>query len=711
MALLTTTVTESGIAVIAIDVPGEPVNSLSLSHSTELATTLDRLAADAAVRAIVLRSGKPDTFIAGADINQFVAFTSAADAEGASRQGHAFLERIEGFPKPIVVAIHGACLGLGLELSLCCAYRVASDHPKTLLGLPEVQLGLLPGAGGCFRLPRLIGARAALDIILAGKSERAAKAFKLGLVDELVPESILLATAVAAADRLARDGKPRRKPAAGLEAALLDRTALGRRLVYRTARAQVQKKTGGHYPAPLRALEVVRIGLEQGKDAGLTAEARGFGELAVTPVSRQLVQIFFATNAMKKDDGVAGGSAAPWEIQRLGVVGSGFMGAGIAGTAITTAKCEVRLKDAELSRVGNGIKAARDLVRGQVTRRKITRFEGERLADLVSGGTSVAGFERTDLVIEAVFEDLTVKRRVLAECEAVLGPKALFASNTSTIPIARIAEGAKRPENVLGMHFFSPVDRMPLLEVIATPDTSPDAIATAVRFGRRLGKTVIVVADRPGFWVNRILAPYFVEAGHLVVEGVPIEVIDRTMVKFGMPVGPIALLDEVGIDVAAKGGAVMREAFGDRLTPAPAIAKLVEVTRLGRKVGTGFYLYHDGHKTDPDPRVYQLLGIKPLANTDTAEVEKRLIYPLLNEAARAAAEGVIRSPRDGDIGAIFGIGFPPFLGGPLRLIDSLGAAVVVATLEALAGAHGPRFAPCEALVEMARTGGTFYPTG
>ena len=708
MALLTVRVTEQGIAVVSIDVPGEPVNSLSLIHSQELASTLERLKADAAVRAIVLRSGKPDSFIAGADINQFVAFRSAADAEATSQGGHAFLEQVEAFPKPIVVAIHGACLGLGLELSLCCAYRVASDHPKTQLGLPEVQLGILPGAGGCFRLARLIGARAALDIILAGKSERATKAFKLGLVDELVPESILIETAVKAADRLAREGMPRRKPAAGVQAAVLDRTALGRRLVYRTARGQVLRKTGGHYPAPLRALEVVKIGLERGKAAGLAAEAREFGELSVTPVSRRLVEIFFATTAMKKDDGVEPGTATPREITRLGVVGSGFMGAGIAGTAVTTAKVEARLKDADPSRVGKGIRAALDIVQGQLTRKKITRFEFDRLAALVSGGTDFAGFERADLVIEAVFEDLALKQKVLAEFEAVLAPTSLFASNTSTIPIAQIAERAKRPENVLGMHFFSPVDRMPLLEIIPTAQTSPDAVATAVRFGRKLGKTVIVVADRPGFWVNRILAPYFVEAGHLVVEGVPIEVIDRTMVKFGMPVGPIALLDEVGIDVAAKGGVVMREAFGDRLAPAAAIEKMVEAKRLGRKAGSGFYLYHDGHKTDPDPQVYRLLGITPLATADPGQVEKRLVYPLLNEAARAAAEGVIRSPRDGDIGAIFGIGFPPFLGGPLRLIDSLGAAAVVATLEGLARAHGPRFEPGDALVEMARQGGTFY---
>ena len=708
MPILSWSVTPSGIGIVTLDVPGEPVNTFSHAHSGELWGCLETLGADSAVRAVVLRSGKKDSFIAGADINQFVAFTSAADAEASSRAGHAFIDRVEAFPKPIVVAIHGTCLGLGLELSLACAYRVASDHPKTQLGLPEIQLGILPGAGGCYRLPRRIGARAALDIILAGKSERAAKALKLGLVDEVVPESILVATAVAAAERLA-GGERQRPPSRGILAALLDGNPLGRRLVYRAARAQVMKRTQGNYPAPLAAIDVIRTGLESGKAAGLAAEARAFGALAVTPESRALVGIFFATTALKKDDGVEPGSAHPREVAHLGVVGSGFMGAGIAGTAITTAKVDVRMKDADLARVAKGLRAATDVPQGQLTRRRISKFEFERLAALVSGGADYRGFGRCDLVVEAVFEDLAVKRAVLAELEAVLAPDAIFASNTSTIPIARIAEGARHPERVLGMHFFSPVDRMPLLEVIPTTQTNPDAIATAVRFGRRLGKTVIVVADRPGFWVNRILAPYFVEAGHLVLEGIPIDVIDRAMMKYGFPVGPIALLDEVGVDVAATGGVGMREAFGDRLAPAATIDRMVAAGRLGRKAGSGFYLYHQGHKTDPDPKVYELFGVKPLAGADPAAVTRRLVFPLLNEAARAFGEGVVRSARDGDIGAIFGIGFPPFRGGPLRTIDTLGAAAVVAALEELVRLHGERFAPCDALRARAQTGERYYP--
>jgi 3-hydroxyacyl-CoA dehydrogenase/enoyl-CoA hydratase/3-hydroxybutyryl-CoA epimerase len=687
-----------GIAFVVIDVTGEPVNTFGAAASDAFGRLLDQIAADSGIRAVVIKSGKPDSFMAGADIKQFTEIATAADGEALSRAAHALLDRVDRFPKPIVAAIHGACLGLGLELSLACDYRVASDDRKTVLGLPEIQLGILPGAGGTVRLPRQIGARAALDLILAGKSERADKAFRLGLVEELVPVSILDRVAVAAAARLARGERPVSERKRGIAKTLLDHTPVGRLLVYRGAKAAVLKKTGGHYPAPLTALEVIRTGLEHGPEAGYRAEAKAFGDLAVTPVSRELVRIFFATNALKKDDGGTNGRGVARPVNRLGIVGSGFMGSGIAGTAVTTAKVEVRLKDAELGRLGKGIRAALDIVQGQLTRRRITRPEYERLAGLISGAVDWRGFERVDLTIEAVFEDLAVKQAVVGELESVVRPDAIIASNTSTIPIARIAERASRPERIIGMHFFSPVDRMPLLEVIPTDRTDADTIVTAVQFGRRLGKTVIVVADRPGFWVNRILAPYFVEAGRLLTEGVPVDVIDRAMTEFGFPVGPVALLDEVGIDVAAHAAVVMREAFGDRMAPAESIGAMVAAGRIGRKAGRGFYLYHDGHKTDPDPAAYEVMGVKPLADVDREMVQRRLVYALLNEAARARGEAVVRSNRDGDIGAIFGIGFPPFRGGPLRMIENLGPAAVADTLADLATRFGPRFTPADVLL-------------
>jgi 3-hydroxyacyl-CoA dehydrogenase/enoyl-CoA hydratase/3-hydroxybutyryl-CoA epimerase len=694
---------QDGIAVLSLDVPDRPVNVISRAVKDELNAALERLAAERDVQAVALFSGKPDGFIAGADIEDFLKLSSAAEAERLSAEGQEMLNRLAAFPKPVVVGIHGACLGGGLELALACTYRVATDHRKTQLGLPEVQLGILPGAGGCQRLPRLIGARAALDIILAGKVERAQKAFKLGIVDELVPLPILRDIALAAAKRLAGGWRPRRKRPGGFVGWLLDGNPLGRRLVFRMARRQVQRVTGGNYPAPPSALEAVEYGLRHGLAEGLQREAQLFGRLAVTDVSRKLVQIFFATNELKKDGGVAD------EVKRLGVVGAGFMGAGIAGTAVAQVNVDVRMKDADLPRVAKGLLAARQILDDRLRRRSITKFEHIRLIALVSGGDSYAGFGRADLVIEAVFEDLQVKQQVLREVEAATPEHAVFASNTSTIPITRIAEAAQRPERVIGMHFFSPVARMPLLEVIPGARTAPETVRTAAAFGRRMGKTVIVAKDTPGFWINRILAPYMNEAGNLLLAGVAIEEIDRLMVQWGFPVGPITLLDEVGLDVAQKASGVLHDAFGDRLVPAPAFALLVKDGRLGRKTGRGFYKYANGKKRGVDPAAYALVGVHPNGGIRPAEILQRLVLTMLNEAARAVGEGVVRSPRDGDIGAIFGFGFPPFRGGPLRHIDDLGAARVTADLERLADRYGERFAPCDVLQDQARRHGKFYP--
>jgi len=704
------TVTRHGsTAVLTLDLPGEPVNKLSAALMAEFEGAMAGLRSDPAVKAVVIISGKADTFIAGADIEEFVRLSTSEEFTRLARDGQEMLQRVDDFPKPVVCAIHGACVGGGLELALACDWRIATDHPKTQLGLPEVQLGLLPAVGGCQRLPRLIGVSAALGIILPGRSETGLKALKLGLVDELVPRSILLETALKAAERLAGARPPTRHPRTGLMGVLLDRNPVGRRFVYWKARRDTLKKTGGHYPAPLAALEAVRTGLERGKQRGYRVEHQKFGELAVTDVSRKLVGIFFATAALKKDDGLPPGTTAKARpIERLGVIGSGFMGAGIAGTAVGNANIPVRVKDTELSRVGKGLKAATDVLAGRLKRRRITRFEFEREAALLSGGTDFSGFQQADLVIEAVFEDLETKRKVLAETESATRPDAIFATNTSTIPISDIASRASRPGQVLGMHFFSPVDRMPLLEVIPTERTSPETIASAVHFGRKLGKTVIVVRDHPGFWVNRILTPYLNEAGYLFSEGLPMEVIDQVMTRFGFPVGPITLLDEVGLDVGAKAGKVMHQAFGERLAPSELLERLLADGRMGRKNGRGFYLYQKGRKAGPDETVYDLLRIRPRRPPTTEPVERRLVYAMLNEAAMAAGEGVVRSARDGDMGAIFGIGYPPFRGGPLRYPDDFGPANVVGPLRGLEQEFGARFAPADTLVRMAERGERFY---
>lgn len=704
------TTRRGGVAIVTFDLPGESVNKITQAVGWEIDDLIERLVHDETVTAIVLISGKPDVFIAGADIEEF---TRAGTAEEMSRLSHdaqVLMRQISARTKPIVIAIHGACLGGGLELALSCHYRVASTHPKTLLGLPEIQLGLLPGASGTNTLPRRIGVRAALDLILTGKSVDARKALKLGLIDEAVPPAILLDVAVAAAERLAQGWKPKRA-GRGLVAFLLDQTPLGRLIVFRKATRQVEEKTGQHYPAPYRVLDVMQTSMSEGIVRGLEEESIAFGELAMTDVSRRLIEIFFATTALKKDDGVPAGVGTPRPVTRLGVVGSGFMGAGIAGTAAMKAGVQVRMKDADLARVATGVRNAERIIESQLTRRKITRFEFARQRALLTGTGDWSGFRAVDLVIEAVFEELGTKRQVLEDVERVVSPEAVIASNTSTIPIADIAREARHPERVVGMHFFSPVDRMPLLEVIPHEESSVNAVVTAVQFGRRMGKTVIVVADSPGFWVNRILGPYINEAGFLIDEGVPIEVIDRVMTEWGFPVGPLALLDEVGFDVGEKAGMVLHAAFGARLAPARALAALRADGRLGRKNGRGFYTYQDGKKGGPDAGIARLLGTRPPQEIDEARIRDRLVFAMLNEAAMAMSEGVVRIPRDGDIGAIFGIGYPPFRGGPLRTLDAFSAEEAVLVLERLAQSHGARFTPAPVLQEMARTGSRWYPAG
>ncbi len=702
-----TAAVEDGVAVLTLDLPGESVNKFSRAVKAEFVSVFDALRDDPAVRAVVIVSGKKDMFVAGADIEEFVALRTTEEATRLSRDGQQMLDRVAAFAKPVVAAVHGTCLGGGLELVLACHYRVATDHPKTTFGAPEVQLGIIPGAGGCNRLPRLVGLRGALDMILTGKNVRAGKAFKMGLVDELVAPPILRQVAVAAAKRLAAGRAKRRKPGNWF----FDRSMVGQALVLKRARTMTLKQTGGHYPAPLAALDAIRFSLANGLEQGLPYEAALFGRMATTDVSRRLVEVFFATTALKKDPGVAAPAPKPQAVERLGILGAGFMGSGIAAVAVGQAGAQVRLKDADLPRVGAGLRAIAGIVDERVRRRSITRREGARQLALVSGGADYTGFHAADLVIEAVFEDLEVKRQVLREVEAVARPGCIFASNTSTIPITRIAEASLRPETVVGMHFFSPVHRMPLLEVIVGEHTAPETTVTAVAFGRKMGKTVIVVRDQPGFFVNRILAPYINEASHLLAEGMAVEVVDRAMTGWGFPVGPITLLDEVGLDVAAKAGGVMHRAFGERLAQALDLGALVADKRLGRKSGRGFFVYRNGKKAGVDPTAYRVLGLTPgEAPADEGAVAERLAFAMLNEAARALEDGVVRQPRDGDIGALFGIGFPAFRGGPFRTLDVLGARAAVDTLRRLASVHGDRFLPAASLVEQADHGGRYYPS-
>ena len=703
ISAFTLTVRPDFVAVVTINVPDEKMNTLKAEFGTQVRAILKQIRDNKSLRGVVFISGKPDNFIAGADINMIDRCQSAKEAEDLARQGQQVMAEIHGLSIPAIAAIHGPCLGGGLELALACHRRVCTDSPKTVLGLPEVQLGLLPGSGGTQRLPRLVGVSTALEMILTGKQLRPRQALKAGLVDEVVPASILLE----AAATLATQGRPVSRHLPVRERVLAG--PLGRAVLFRMVAKKTAQKTQGNYPATSRILSVIETGLSQGSSSGYDAEARAFGELAMTAESRALRHVFFASTEVKKDPG---STIEAGPLRTVGILGGGLMGGGIAYVTAVKGGLPVRIKDINPKGINHALQYSWQELDKKVRRRHLKPAERDAQMSRISGTTDYRGFSHRDVVIEAVFEDLALKQQMVGEIETQCGPQTIFASNTSSLPIADIAAQATRPEQVIGLHFFSPVEKMPLVEVIPHAGTSAQTISTVVKLAKKQGKTPIVVADKAGFYVNRILAPYMSEAMRLLSEGERIEHIDKALVRFGFPVGPIQLLDEVGIDTGTKIIPVLEAAYGDRFSaPASVVSAILNDDRKGRKNGRGFYLYaRKGRKSEkqPDPAIYSLVGA-PGAGTLSAEsVAERCVMMMLNEAARCHAEKVIRSPRDGDIGAVFGIGFPPFLGGPFHYMDTLGAAKVVATLQRLAAQYGERFTPCQHLLQMAEEGETFW---
>ncbi|MHA6635254.1 fatty acid oxidation complex subunit alpha FadJ [Citrobacter farmeri] len=693
------------VAVISVDVPGEKMNTLKAEFASQVRAILKQIRENKAIRGVVIISAKADNFIAGADINMISRCKSAQEAETLARQGQQLMAEINALPIPVVAAIHGPCLGGGLELALACHARVCTDDAKTVLGLPEVQLGLLPGSGGTQRLPRRVGISIALDMILTGKQLRAKQALKAGLVDEVVPQTILLDAAV----EWAKKDRPGHRPLPVRERILAG--PLGRALLFRMVSKKTEQKTQGNYPATERILQVIETGLAQGSSSGYDAEARAFGELAMTPQSQALRNIFFASTDVKKDPG---SEVPPGPLNSVGVLGGGLMGGGIAYVTACKGGLPVRIKDINPKGINHALKYSWDQLETKVRRRHIKASERDKQLALISGSVDYRGFSHRDLVIEAVFEDLSLKQQMVAEVEQNCASHTIFASNTSSLPIGDIAAKAARPEQVIGLHFFSPVEKMPLVEVIPHATTSGKTIATTVKLAKKQGKTPIVVRDKAGFYVNRILAPYINEAIRLLTEGERVDQIDSALVKFGFPVGPIQLLDEVGIDTGTKIIPILEAAYGERFSaPANVVSSILNDDRKGRKNGRGFYLYGaKGRKSKKqvDPAIYALIGAQGQSRLSPQQMAERCVMLMLNEAARCFDEQVIRSARDGDIGAVFGIGFPPFLGGPFRYMDALGAGEVVAVLQRLASLYGPRFTPCDRLLQMAERGESFWKT-
>lgn len=705
---------ENGIAHLVMNVPGDTMNTLKAEFAEQIAKVIEEITTDKSIVGVVLLSGKADSFVAGADINMIASCTDAAQATALSRQGQMIFDQLEKLTIPVIAAIHGPCLGGGLELAMACHGRVCSDSNKTSLGVPEVQLGLLPGGGGTQRLPKLVGIQKALDMMLTGKQLRAKQALKAGLVNDVVPNSILVATAEKLALSSQTKGNLTVKVKGGLRKLsfidkLLENNVLGRRIVYSQATKTVLSKTKGNYPAPLKIIDCVKVGMEQSPAKGYQTEADHFGMLVMSKQSIQLRNLFFATTEMKKEQGVA--DVMPEKVNKAGVLGGGLMGGGIAFVTATKANIPTRIKDISQQGLSHAFKYSYDLLVNKVKRRFMLHSEMQQQLSMITGTVDYQGFKDIDLVVEAVFEDLSLKQKMVTDIELNCKASTIFASNTSSLPIGKIAEQAKRPENVIGLHYFSPVDKMPLVEIIPHATTSDQTISTTVAFAKKQGKTPIVVKDKAGFYVNRILAPYMNEAALLLLEGESIDKLDKALVKFGFPVGPMQLLDEVGIDIGAKISPILQAELGERFAAPSAFDKLVADGRLGKKAGKGFYLYGKNAKKGKkqvDDSIYALLNLKPDNKLSQDTVSLRCVYMMLNEAVRCLDEGIIRNARDGDIGAIFGIGFPPFLGGPFRYIDQIGAKDLSLQLTQWANMYGERFTPCDALVVMAEEGKRFY---
>jgi 3-hydroxyacyl-CoA dehydrogenase/enoyl-CoA hydratase/3-hydroxybutyryl-CoA epimerase len=701
------------VAFVEFDLVGEKVNKLSTPVMQRFLEALTEVK-NSKAKVLIIKSLKPKIFIAGADIEEIKNLATNEDFNKAVKGGQDIFNFLEDMPQITIASIHGACAGGGCELILACDYRIASEDSSTRIGLPETQLGIIPGFGGCVRMPRVMGLQAALDVILAGKLLNGKKAKKVGLVDKLVHPGIIEEVTLSWAKELAASGGKRKKffKPQGMVNVILE-SALGRTVVFNKAKSEVLKKTHGHYPAPLAAIDVIKktYGMSD-RQAALDIERSHFCEMGITPVSKNLIHVFYLTEMVKKQTGVANAQVKAKEVKGVGVLGAGTMGGGIAYIGADKG-IQMRIKDLNYEALGKAYKHASDLWSKLVKKKVIDKYQYKQKMDLVSGGVDYAGFKNLDVVVEAIVEDMNIKKKVIGETAKHMRDNAIIATNTSSLSVTEMAEGHPRPEYFAGMHFFNPVDKMPLVEVIKGPKTSDETVATIFELSKKMGKMPVVVKDGPGFLVNRLLIPYLNEATFLFQEGMDIKTLDDYYVKnFGMPMGPLALMDEVGLDVGIKVVKIFKKAFGDRIEVPEVMEKIEKAGRLGKKNGKGFYKYSsDGKRLEPDETIYAELGLSAPKNPYTEkECLERGIYSMINECSMALNEDrIVESPHEVDLAMIMGTGFPPFRGGLCRYADSVGTLNIANSLEAYAlQRNAKRLKPLKALDQMAKTQRKFY---
>ena len=693
MATIHRTIRDDGICLLTLDQAGSSANIFDRATLEELGSELDFIESNAGtLKGVIFVSAKPSIFIAGLDLKTISEKATPAEVGEIIELGQGQFNRIAALRIPTVAAIHGAAVGGGFEIALACDWRIASPDHVTKIGLPETKIGLLPAWGGSTRLPRLIGLPKALDIILGGKTPAARAALKLGMIDDIVPAENLVSFAV----KKVQQGKPERSDH------WLVSNVVAAKLIAKKVRPELLRKTRGHYPANLKALEVVTRGLSESVSSSLALERDAILELAQGDACRNLIRIFFLQERAKKLPDVT--NSKP--VSRTAVIGAGVMGAGIAQW-LSARGLPVLLRDVNAEQVARGMSGIAKIYNDAVKRRILSRREARDGLDRISPAPSEAPLRQVDLVIEAAVENLELKRTIFQRLDALAGDETILATNTSALPISELADGTRRPERVLGLHFFNPVHRMQLVEVVKARQTVPEVMGRAVKFVRRIGKLPVVVKDSPGFLVNRILMPYLIEAGNLFENGARLEDIDEAMLDFGMPMGPLRLIDEVGVDVSMHVAKTLAAHFGRRLNIPLVLGRMMDAKMLGRKTGSGFYI-HEKREARPNPEVLPFAKGNSATGFSRDELRERMVFLMVNESARCLEEQIVVAPEDVDFAMINGTGFAPFRGGPLRYADSLGTEKLAGAMKNLVDRGAEYFAPCDLLKQMAAANKKFY---